>query len=43
VNGDQLPSWREIPAKQSIVEFVAAVTDPDSPDFAAADWSAVHP
>jgi phosphoserine phosphatase len=30
---DQLPSWHETPAKQSIVEFVGAVTDPDSPDF----------
>src|SRR6202161_3321538 len=30
---DQLPSWHETPTKQSIVEFVATVTDPDSPDF----------
>ena len=30
---DPLPSWRETGAKQSIVEFVAAVTHPDSPDF----------
>jgi hypothetical protein len=30
---DQLPSWHETPAKLSIAEFVAAVTDPDSPDF----------
>ncbi len=30
---DQLPSWHEGPARQSIVEFVAAVTDRDSPDF----------
>jgi haloacid dehalogenase-like hydrolase len=30
---DELPSWRETPAKQSIAEFVAAVTDRDSPDF----------
>ena len=30
---DHLPSWRETPAKQSIVEFVAAVTHPDSPEF----------
>ena len=29
----ELPSWRETAARQSIVEFVAAVTDPDSPDF----------
>jgi hypothetical protein len=33
VSADELPSWRETTAKQSIVEFVAAVTDPDSPDF----------
>jgi hypothetical protein len=33
VGGDQLPSWREGSAKRSIVEFVAAVTDRDSPDF----------
>jgi phosphoserine phosphatase len=30
---DQLPSWHETPTKLSIAEFVAAVTDPDSPDF----------
>jgi len=30
---DPLPSWRETAAKQSIVEFAAAVTHPDSPDF----------
>ena len=30
---DELPGWRETSAKQSIVEFLAAVTDPDSPDF----------
>jgi hypothetical protein len=30
---DQLPSWHETPAKLSIAEFVAAVTDPDSPGF----------
>jgi hypothetical protein len=35
VGGDQLQSWRETPAKRSIVGFVAAVTDPDSADFAA--------
>jgi hypothetical protein len=35
VGGDQLPSWRETRAKRSIVEFVAAVTDPGSPDFIA--------
>ena len=28
-----LPSWRETPAKQSIVDFVAAVTHPDSTDL----------
>jgi phosphoglycolate phosphatase-like HAD superfamily hydrolase len=33
VSGDQLPSWRETPVKQSIVKFVAAVTDAGSPDF----------
>jgi haloacid dehalogenase-like hydrolase len=33
MSADQLPSWREAPAKQSIVEFVAAVTDPGSQDF----------
>ena len=33
VSTDQLPSWRETSAKQAILEFVAAVTDPDSPDF----------
>jgi hypothetical protein len=33
MSGDQLPSWRETPAKRSIVEFVAAVTNRDSADF----------
>jgi hypothetical protein len=33
MSADQLPSWREAPAKQSIVEFVAAVADAGSPDF----------
>ena len=33
VSADQLPSWREVPAKHAILEFVAAVTDPDAPDF----------
>ena len=33
MTADQLPSWRETSAKQSIVEFVAAVTEPESPDF----------
>src|SRR5208283_413963 len=32
-NAAELPGWRETPAKQSIVDFVAAVTDPDSPDL----------
>jgi phosphoserine phosphatase len=32
---DQLPSWHETPTKQSIVEFVTAVIDPDSRDFIA--------
>ena len=35
MGGDQLASWRETPARQSIVEFVASVTDPDSADFVA--------
>ena len=30
---DPLPSWNEGPAKQSIIEFVAKVTTPGSPDF----------
>ena len=33
MTADELPSWRETTAKQSVVEFVAAVTDRDSPDF----------
>jgi haloacid dehalogenase-like hydrolase len=33
MNAAELPGWRETPAKQSIVEFVAAVTDRDSPEF----------
>jgi haloacid dehalogenase-like hydrolase len=33
MTGDPLPSWRQTPAKQAIVEFVAAVTDPDSAEF----------
>jgi haloacid dehalogenase-like hydrolase len=28
-----LPSWRDTPAKQAIVDFIAAVTDPGSPEF----------
>jgi len=35
MGGDQLPSWRETAAKQSIAEFVAAVTSPESADFVA--------
>jgi phosphoserine phosphatase len=30
---DPLPSWNDGPAKKSIVEFVAKVTKPGSPDF----------
>ncbi len=30
---DPLPSWNEGPAKKSIVDFVAKVTTPGSPDF----------
>src|SRR5215510_2969896 len=30
---DPLPSWNDGPAKRSIVEFVATVTKPDSPEF----------
>src|SRR5437870_11321571 len=30
---DPLPSWNEGPAKQAIVEFVHATTDPSSPKF----------
>ena len=33
MTADPLPSWRETHAQQSIVEFAAAVTHPDSPDF----------
>jgi hypothetical protein len=33
VTADELPSWRETTTKQSIAEFVAAVTHRDSPDF----------
>jgi hypothetical protein len=33
MSADELSGWRETTAKRSIVEFVAAVTDPDSPDF----------
>ena len=30
---DPLPSWNDGKAKQSIIEFVAKVTKPGSPDF----------
>jgi hypothetical protein len=33
MSSDALPSWRETEPKRSIVQFVAAVTDPGSPDF----------
>src|SRR5262245_14229807 len=33
MTGDELPSWRETPAKRSIQEYIAAVTDPGSADF----------
>jgi hypothetical protein len=33
MSADELSGWRDTAAKQSIVEFVAAVTDPGSPDF----------
>jgi haloacid dehalogenase-like hydrolase len=33
MSGEQLPSWRETPAKQSILSFVEAVTSRDSADF----------
>jgi hypothetical protein len=33
MTADPLPGWRESAAKQSIVEFVGAVTSPDSPEF----------
>ena len=35
MDDDQLPSWRQTPAKRAIADFVAAVTDPDSADFVA--------
>ena len=37
MSSDRLPSWRAGPAKQSILEYVTAVTDRDSPDAIAAD------
>ena len=30
---DPLPSWKDGPAKQSIISFVEKVTRPGSPDF----------
>jgi len=33
MSGDRLSSWRETPARQAIVEFVAAVTGPGSAEF----------
>jgi hypothetical protein len=33
MSGNQLPSWRETPTKQSILSFVEAVTSRDSADF----------
>jgi hypothetical protein len=33
MSGDQLPSWRDGAAKQSIMEFVAAATSPGSDDY----------
>ncbi len=33
MSGDQLPSWRETPTKQSILQFVDAVTSRDSADY----------
>ena len=35
MTGDQLPSWRDGAAKQSITEFVAAATSPGSDDYVA--------
>lgn len=32
---NELPSWNEGPTRQTILEFVARVTDPASPDFVA--------
>ena len=34
---DPLPSWRDGPTKTAILDFVAATTDPASPDFVAPD------
>ena len=44
MGGGQLPSWRETAVKEPIVEFVAAMTNPDSAgaliavDSSAAAW-----
>jgi hypothetical protein len=35
MSADQLPSWRDGAAKQSIMEFVAAATSPGSDDYVA--------
>jgi phosphoserine phosphatase len=35
VSSDRLPSWRTGPGKRSILEFVTAATNRDSPDFIA--------
>ena len=44
----QLPSWNDGPAKEAILKFVAATTDPASPDFVPpqariAEFDLVHP
>jgi hypothetical protein len=33
MSDNKLPSWRETPAKQPVMKFVAAVTHQDSADF----------
>jgi hypothetical protein len=33
MTADELPSWRDTPPKRAILEFLGAVTDPDSRDF----------
>jgi len=35
IGADGLPGWRETPEKQAVLDFVHAVTAPDSPDFVA--------
>lgn len=37
VQAEPLPSWNDVESRQQIVAFVAAVTDPHSPDFVPAD------